>query len=160
MFLSGIHNFHIREGLLPPPTVTMHRLAQVLKGIKISQVESQQQLSRAHYWPITPEILRRIKYHWKQHPPSQDRIMLWATFLTCFFHFFRLHEICSGHAESFDPSTELSVENVRVDSIHNSRVTHIWLAKSKMDQIREVKQPFIFPERKMICAWWQCYLCS
>ena len=32
---------------------------------------------------------------------------------------------------------ELSVENVRVDSIHNPHVICIWLAKSKMDQIRE-----------------------
>ena len=137
VYLSGVRQLHIREGLPPPPTANMAKLAQVLRGIKISQASTQPTSSRPPRLPITPEILRRIKVRWQQDPPSQDRIMLWAAFLTCFFGFFRSGEICAGHSESFDPSADLSVDNVKVDSVHNPRTIRIRLSKSKTDQLRE-----------------------
>ena len=46
------------------------------------------------------------------------------------FGFFRLEEILSKHSGVFDPSTDLSVDCVKVDNIHN-------LVKSKTNQDRE-----------------------
>ena len=115
----------------------MPKLAQVLRGIKTSQAETQPQLSRSQRLPITPEILCRIKAYWQQDPPSQDRIMLWAAFLTCFFGFFRSGEICTEKSESFDPLAKLLVDRVKVDNIVDPQVVWIWLSKSKTDQARE-----------------------
>ena len=44
--------------------------------------------------PVTPEVLLRIKSTWEREGISTDRIMLWATFTTCFFGFMRSGEIC------------------------------------------------------------------
>ena len=137
VYLSGVRQLHIQDGLPPPPTTAMPKLAQVLKGIKTSQAETQPQSSWTQCLPITPEILCRIKAYWQQDPPSQDRIMLWAAFLTCFFGFFQSGEICTEKSESFDPSAELSVESVKVDNIVGPQVVWIWLSKSKSDQVKE-----------------------
>ena len=77
VYLSRVRQLHIRESLPPLPTVAMPKLAQVLRGIKTSQAETQPQLFRSQHLPITPEILRQIK----------------AAFLTCFFGFFHSGEI-------------------------------------------------------------------
>ena len=137
VYLAGVRQLHIREGLPPPPTTAMARLAQVLRGIKSSQAKTELPSSRRQRLPITPQILRLVKTHWQQGPPSQDRIMLWAAFLTCFFGFFRSGEICTDRSNFFDPAGDLSVDNVKVDDIHNPHIVRIWLSKSKTDQARE-----------------------
>ena len=88
VYLAGVRQLHIQEGLPPPPTSEMAKLAQVLRSIRISQATSNQPASAKQRLPIAPEILQQVKAIWQQAPPSQDRIMLWAAFLTCFFGFF------------------------------------------------------------------------
>ena len=135
VYLSGVRQLHVREGRPPPPTTGMARLMQVLRGIKISQAASNRPARQRS--PITPEILRQVKARWQQEPPSQDRIMLWAAFLTCFFGFFRSGEICSNQADMFNPATDLSVDSVTIDSVRNPRLVRIRLQISKTDPFRE-----------------------
>ena len=137
VYLSGVRQLHVREGHPPPPTTEVARLTQVLRGIKISQAASNQPNPARKRLPITPEILRQVKARWQQEPPSQDRIMLWAAFLTCFFGFFRSGEICSNRSEVFDPASDLLVDSVTIDSIHNPRLARIRLQTSKTDPFRE-----------------------
>ena len=114
----------------------MVRLAQVLRGIKSSQATARPQVDR-HRLPIIPQILRRLKAHWKQQPLSQDRIMLWAAFLTCIFGFFRSGEICSKGADSFNPSSDLSVGQVKVDSLSRPTLVQVLLPMSKIERLGE-----------------------
>lgn len=137
VYLSGVRQLHIRQGIPPPPpTAEMARLTQVLRGIKMTQAAERRGAARQRL-PITPDMLRQIKVRWQLEPPSKDRIMLWAAFLTCFFGFFRSGEICAKQSGAFDPSTDLSMDCVKVDNLLNPRVIQIRLAKSKTDQGRE-----------------------
>ena len=70
VYLAGVRQLHIREGLPPPPTTAMARLAQVLRGIKSSQAKTELPSSRRQRLSITPQILRLVKTHWQQGPPS------------------------------------------------------------------------------------------
>ena len=135
VYLSGVRQLHVREGRPSPPTTGMARLMQVLRGIKISQAASNRPARQRS--PITPEILRQVKARWQQEPPSQDRIVLWAAFLTCFFSFFRSGEICSNQADMFNPASDLSVDSVTIDSVRNPRLARIRLQISKTDPFRE-----------------------
>lgn len=63
--------------------------------------------------------------------------MLWAAFLTCFFGFFRLGEICSTQPEGFDPASDLSADSVMLDNICNPCRVRIRLQTSKIDPFRE-----------------------
>ena len=137
VYLSGVRQLHLREGHPPPHTAEMAKLAQVLRGIKVSQASGSKLTTARQRLPITPEILRQVKGQWQRDPPTQDRIMLWAAFLTCFFGFFRSGEICVSQADSFDPSSDLSVDSVKLDSICNPRLIRIRLATSKTDPFRE-----------------------
>ena len=135
VYLSGVHQLHVREGRPPPPTTGMARFMQVLRGIKISQAASNRPARQRS--PITPEILRQVKARWQQEPPFQNRIMLWAAFLTCFFGILRSGEICSNQADMFNPASDLSVDSVTIDSVRNPRLARIRLQISKTDPFRE-----------------------
>ena len=118
VYLLGVCQLHLQAGLPPPPTVEMAKLTQVLRGIKISQaMDNQLKIPSRQRLLITPEILQQVKARWQQDSTSQDRIMLWAAFLTCFFSFFRSGEICSHQSDVFDPASDMAVGNVTIDSI-------------------------------------------
>ena len=59
--------------------------------------------------------------------------MLWAAFLTAFFSFMRLGELCSHSFKDFDPATVLSVNDVSVDDLSNPQLLRIHLKVSKTD---------------------------
>ena len=137
VYLAGVRQLHVSGGYPPPNTAEMAKLAQVMRGIKISQAVSNGTTTARHRLPITPEILRQIKAQWQREPQSQDKVMLWAAFLTCFFGFFRSGEICASQADTVDPAADLSVDDVKVDSISNPRRIQIRLQSSKTDPFKE-----------------------
>ena len=92
VYLAAIRQLHLREGQVAPDTGAMARLQQVLRGIKIAQSITRQPFQRK---PISPDLLRDIKRAWEQTGLSQDRTMLWAAFLLCFFGFMRSGELCT-----------------------------------------------------------------
>ena len=60
MYLLGVRQLHVREGLPPPCTADMAKLAQVMRGIKLIQA-SKRPISQRKCLPITPEILCQVK---------------------------------------------------------------------------------------------------
>ena len=111
----------------------------MLRGIKISQASGSQKAKAKQRLPITPEILRQIKARWKQVPPSQEKIMLWAAFLTCFFGFFQSGEICSEATggKELAETPDLSVDRVEIDNIRDPSMIRLHLCRSKTDPFRE-----------------------
>ena len=113
----------------------MARLAQILRGIKITQAARPGNVSNEHL-PITPELLRKIRVKWQEEGITKDKIMLWAAFTTCFFGFLRSGEVCCRTPTGFDEATNLSVEDVAVDSLGNLQAVVIHLKTSKTDPFR------------------------
>ena len=135
VYLSAVHQLHIQKGLAPPSVADMAKLAQVIRGIKITQASE----PGAHHnqrLPITPELLRDIKHNWQKQDITEDKIMLWAAFTTCFFGFLRSGELCCQNS-SFDSTSDLAVNNMTLDSITNPQVIRIHLKASKTDPFRE-----------------------
>ena len=113
VYLSAVRQLHLQNGVQLPDIERMARLTQVLRGIRITQQASPQ----AHLHqrlPISPSLLQRIKPMWEALPLTNDRIMLWAAFLMCFFSFMRSGEICSDSALPLDPASGLSVNDLLV----------------------------------------------
>ena len=106
VYLAVVRQCHISKGLGPLPTTEMAKLAQVLRGIRISQA-IRTSGAEQKCLPITPELLRRIKAHWQSDGISYDRMMLWAAFTTCFFGFLWSGEVCSKSSLTFQPLEEL-----------------------------------------------------
>ena len=113
----------------------MAKLAQVIRGIKITQASEPGARHNQHL-PITPELLRDIKHNWQKQDITEDKIMLWAAFTTCFFGFLRSGELCCQNS-SFDSTSDLAVNDVTLDSITNPQVIRIHLKVSKTDPFRE-----------------------
>ena len=135
VYLSAIRQLHIQRKLCPPPIGDMARLAQVLRGIKISQASANKLPTRQRS-PMTPELLHKIKVAWQKYPIDDEKIMLWAAFLTAFFGFMRSGELCAHSSKDFDPATVLSVNDVSVDDLSNPRLLRIHLKVSKTDPYR------------------------
>lgn len=63
--------------------------------------------------------------------------MLWAAFTTCFYGFMRSGEICAKNPRQFNPSSDLSFQDVAIDSIDHPQVIRITLKTSKTDPFKE-----------------------
>ena len=138
VYLAAVRQLHIQQGLPAPLTSEMARLAQVLRGIKITQAAAPPITTKKNNrLPITPDLLRKVKAQWQSEGVTQDKIMLWAAFVTCFFGFLRSGEVCAKSVHTFDPSAELSVDCISVDSIQRPQVVRVHLRSSKTDPFRE-----------------------
>ena len=129
-YLSATRQLHIAQGLPEPRMEKMPRLSQVLRGVRNTQPTK----SRFTRRPITPGILLRIKEGWEKEPLVQDKTMLWAAMLLCFFGFFRSGEICAPPSGSFNDRDHLTFADVLVDNPTNPQQLHILLKRSKTDQ--------------------------
>ena len=136
VYLSAVRQLQLSRGQNPPDISEMPRLQQVMRGIKISQA-GQAHKTPQQRLPITPTILEDIHTQWKKQPLSKDRIMLWAAFTTCFYGFMRSGEICTKNPEQFNPSSDLTFQDVAIDSIMNPQVIRITLKTSKTDPFKQ-----------------------
>ena len=118
VYLSAVRQLHVQRGQSMLTISQMPRLCQVLRGIKIAQASSDK-ATRQPQLPVTPETLRRIKSAWENKGLDADKVMLWAAFTLCFFCFMRSGELGVGGDGSFDPSRDLTLEDIVIDDIHN-----------------------------------------
>ena len=130
VYLAAIRQLHLREGQVAPDTGAMARLQQVLRGIKIAQSITRQPFQRK---PISPDIKRA----WEQSGLSQDRTMLWAAFLLCFFGFMRSGELCTHEENNGEGAVELAFHDVAVDNLANPTEIQVRLKRSKTDVFRQ-----------------------
>ena len=115
VYLSATRQLHIAKGLLEPRMEKMPRLSQVLRGVRTTQ-PTKSWFTRLL---ITLEILLRIKEGWEKKPLVQDKTMLWAAMLLCFFGFFCSGEICAPPSQSFNDRDLLTFADVLVDNPTN-----------------------------------------
>ena len=53
-------------------------------------------------------MLHKINAAWQKYPTDNEKVMLWAAFLTAFFGFMRSGELCSHTSKDFDPASVVS----------------------------------------------------
>ena len=61
-------------------------------------------------------MLIRIRGTWGKGEIMHVKIMLWAAFLTCFFGFMRLGEICAQEVELGEQTADFNYQDVAVDN--------------------------------------------
>ena len=115
IYLSAVHQLYIEKGLPEPRMEKMSKLSHVLRGVCTMQPTN----SRFTRLLITPGILLRIKKGWEREPLVQDKAMLWAALLLCYFGFFRSGEICAPSSGSFNDRDHLTFVDVLVDNLTN-----------------------------------------
>ena len=135
VYLSAVRQFHVQQAHSPPDISQMPRLQQVLRGIKISGASFPAVNNRPECLLIIPSILRAIKTLWDLWSLTTDRIMLWATFTTCFFGFMWSGELWSGshNDDSARATADLGFDDVAVDSYQTPSLIRIHLKTSKTD---------------------------
>ena len=121
----------------------MPRLSQVLQGIKITQAGKRTEGTRQTRLPVTPDVLLRIKTAWEKETINDDRVMLWAAFTLCFFSFMGSGEIGANSESDFDPTRNLTTQDVAIDNLTNPQILKICLKCSKTDPFREGSDIFL-----------------
>jgi len=82
--------------------------------------------------------LQRINTTWEQEGTDKDEAMLWATFMTCFFDFMRLGEISLGTDGPSSPTRDLTLWDIKVDSVQHPRLARLYLKHSKTDWFTDI----------------------
>ena len=107
------------------------RLYRLLRGIRRSQGARYNKPARI---PITPPLLSTLGRNlWNSSTIFHDKVMLWAAMLTAFYGFLRISEYTSSHVRSYDPSSTLCYEDVKM--ISHSTI-QIQIKASKTDPFR------------------------
>ena len=133
VYLSVIRQLQIEKGLPDPKMQNMAKLSQVLRGVRATQAGK----STTVRLPITPQILERIKEAWERTGLNDNRVMLWAAMLLCFFGFFRSGEILSPAQGLFDASSHLTCADLAIDSVTDPQCLRVHLKQSKTDRFKE-----------------------
>ncbi len=107
----------------------------MLRGIKIQ--EGILGCTQKPRLPVTPKVLLTIHNVPSQRPTDFNNIMLWATFLTCFFGFLRPGDITIPSNTSYDPSLHLNFSDITLNSHTSPSLVRISLKCSKTDPFRQ-----------------------
>ena len=126
-YLSSLRHIQISYGLEDPFTVSMPRLEQVMKGIKVNQGRQGRNTPNQKL-PVTHTILRQLKGLWQQR--EQD-IMMWAVVLCVLFGFLRLGEIIVLNRSAYDPTSHLSYCDLAVADREHPTMLQLNLKSSK-----------------------------
>ena len=85
---------------------------------------------------ITPIILQQLWRIWNRDSSNPNHIMLWAACCVGFFGFLRSGEMTTPEVGEFDLGQHLTVRDITVEDIKNSRVVSVWIKQSKTDPFR------------------------
>ena len=130
LHLSAVKHHSIIQGD-SIPFRDFDRLYLLLRGIKRSQGRTYSLPKRL---PITPSLLRVINQNlFNSSRLFEDKVMIWAAITSAFFGFLRISEYTAQGKRTYDPSTTLLVEDIRVrnDSIK------LYVKSSKTDPFRQ-----------------------
>ena len=100
---------------------------------------------------MTPDVLLRIKTAWEKETINDDRVILWAAFTLCFFSFMRSGEIGANSESDFDPTCNLTTQDVAIDNLTNPQILKIRLKCSKTDPFREGSDIFLARTHDELC---------
>ena len=113
VYLSAVRHMQISEGLADPFQGTMLWLEYVLKGIKQAQAEEGRKERTRH--PVTPTVLRQLKWVWDKRVHQWDTRLICAAYCLCYFAFLRIGEITVPSDAAFDPTDHLTMADIAVD---------------------------------------------
>jgi len=150
VYLAGVRQLHVKRREHMPLFNSMPCLNQVLRGIKIRQSKSSTTNHQPRL-PITPEALLRIKNTWEREGLDNDKVMLWAAFTTCFFGFLRSGEVGLETNGAFDPTRDLTPQDVEVDNLDHPKLLKLHLKHSKTDPYSEGSDIFIARTNDELC---------
>ena len=134
-YLSGIRFYRILQSHADPFIKNMPKLHYVLRGIKSEQAKKNSPQQKR--LPVTPTILHKIHQVLIRNPSNFDNIMLWSTFLFCFFGFLRSGEMTIPDASSYDPSVHLNFNDIAADNPTSPKILQIRIQASKTDPFRQ-----------------------
>ena len=72
-----------------------------------------------------------------QHLGNDNNIMIWAACCLAYFGLLRVSEFTTPSPDRFDPTTDLLLSDVAVDSCNSPTTIQITLKKAKNDQFRK-----------------------
>ena len=121
------------------------RLHLTVRGIRKSQGT---RFRRAKRLPVTPNILRTIKYNlFRSYLRFHDKCMLWSAMTIAFFGLLRASEYTCRRATTHDPQTELCTTDVSCDGY----VARVNVKASKTDIFRTGSIIRIFANNSELC---------
>jgi len=129
---------------------SMPSLNQVLQGIKICQSKSSTTNHQPRL-PITPEALLRIKNTWEREGLDNDKVMLWAAFSYHSLDSLRSGEVCLETNGAFDPTRDLTLQDVEVDNLDHPKLLKLHLKHLKTDPYSEGSDVFIASTNDELC---------
>ena len=132
-YLAAVRHMQISHEMGDPKIGSMPRLELVVRGMKKEQAG---QPTRTRL-PITPEILSRIRQHWKERQAEWDIVMLWAAMSLCFYGFLRAGEVVVPSDTEFDSSQHLTYKDIAVDDKRQPSFITISIKQSKTDPFRK-----------------------
>ena len=94
-------------------TLRTPRLNYALKGIRRECAENHQPRERQ---PITFPIMKCLHMVLSQHPGNYNNIMIWAASCLAYFGLLQVSEFTTPSPDCFDPTTDLLLSDVAVDS--------------------------------------------
>ena len=146
VYLSAVRNLHVTAGLHNAFALALTpRLELVLNGIK------KETAPRRSRFPITMEIMGKIKHVLLLQPTEPDNIMLWAACCIAFFGFLRCGEFTVPSQIAYDPEAHLSLSDVAVDNIQSPSVVQITIKQSKTDPFRQGVQIYLGKTEADVC---------
>ena len=109
----------------------------MLTGIK--KVEARSGPPERKRFPITIDVLHRLKDIWLSAPrvPDNNYIMLWAAACVGFFVFLRAGEFTVSAPQAYDPDVHLNLSDLALDSHTNPSVVQLRIKQSKTDLFRQ-----------------------
>ena len=129
-YLSAVRFLHISNGHADPLTGRL-QLDLLLRGIRKKKPGSQDKRL-----PITPLILEKIFTVLNKTPSKFENKLLWAACCLGFFGFLRSGEFTS-QSSTYNPTWDLSVQDISVDSTDNPSSLQVKIKGSKTDQLRK-----------------------
>ena len=149
VYLSAVRHMHVMEGLHNEfNQLLTPRLHLTLRGIKKKQAATRPPRRRL---PITINILHRIRYYLSTKTPSYSNTMLWAMCCLAFFGFLRVSEFTIPSEDSYDPTTHLSLQDIRIDNRDSPRLLQVSIKQSKTDPFRRGIQLYLGATDSTVC---------
>lgn len=87
--------------------------------------------------PITFEIMEGIQSVLLKQPHGYYNLMMWAACCIAFFGLLRVSEFTTSSVTQFNPSKDLSLSDIALDSRASTQLIRITLKQSKTDQLRQ-----------------------
>ena len=130
-YLSGVRHLHVAAGVGDPLSGRL-KLELLLRGVRRSKPTN----PNARL-PITPLILRKVYTILARDPNDEDNIMFWAACCLGFSAFLRSGEFTVKSSKAFDPSRDMSPDDIAVDSTEAPTRMYVRIKASKTDQMRQ-----------------------